>query len=45
MRELIGAWWSDTRFYRNRWRARASHRRAAQLLGTLAGRISAARAS
>jgi len=38
VRELIRAWWTDTRFYRNRWRARASHRRAAQLLGTLAGR-------
>jgi len=37
-RELVRAWWSDTRFYRNRWRARASHRRAAQLFGTLAGR-------
>jgi rhamnosyltransferase len=37
-RELIPVWWSDTRFYTNRWRARASHRRAAQLLGTLAGR-------
>jgi rhamnosyltransferase len=36
--ELVRLWWSDTRFYRNRWRARFSHRRVAQLLGTLAGR-------
>jgi glycosyltransferase involved in cell wall biosynthesis len=41
LRELVRIWWSDTRFYRNRWRARASHRRAAQLLGVLAGRVSA----
>jgi rhamnosyltransferase len=41
--ELMRMWWSDTRFYRNRWRARASYRRAAQLLGVLAGRRSAER--
>jgi rhamnosyltransferase len=30
-------WWSDTRFYDSRLRARLSHRRAARILGTRAG--------
>ena len=34
---LLMEWWSDTRFYANPWRARASHRRAARLLGERVG--------
>lgn len=41
--ELIREWWSDLRFYSSPLRARASHRRAARLLGTYAGRRAAAR--
>ncbi len=36
--DLISDWWSDLRFYRSPLRARLSHRRAARLLGTYAGR-------
>jgi glycosyltransferase involved in cell wall biosynthesis len=34
---LAREWWSDTRFYDSRLRARLSHRRAARLLGSYAG--------
>lgn len=34
---LLREWWSDTRFYDSRLRARLSHRRAARILGTRAG--------
>ncbi len=34
---LVKEWWSDTRFYDSRLRARLSHRRAARILGTRAG--------
>lgn len=34
---LMREWWSDTRFYDSRLRARLSHRRAARILGTRAG--------
>lgn len=34
---LAREWWSDTRFYDSRLRARLSHRRAARILGTRAG--------
>ncbi len=34
---LVREWWSDTRFYDSRLRARLSHRRAARILGTRAG--------
>jgi hypothetical protein len=37
-RELGREWWSDLRWYRSSARARLSHRRAARLLGTYAGR-------
>jgi rhamnosyltransferase len=37
-RELITEWWSDLRWYDSPLRARASHRRAARLLGGYAGR-------
>ena len=37
-RELLTEWWSDTRFYESKLRARLSHRRAARLLGAYAGR-------
>jgi rhamnosyltransferase len=36
--ELARDWWSDLRWYRSAVRARLSHRRAARLLGTYAGR-------
>jgi rhamnosyltransferase len=38
MRDLAREWWSDLRFYRSPARARLSHRRAARLLGSYAGR-------
>lgn len=38
LRELTSDWWSDLRWYRSPARARLSHRRAARLLGTYAGR-------
>jgi rhamnosyltransferase len=34
---LLREWWSDTRFYDSRLRARLSHRRAARILGMRAG--------
>jgi rhamnosyltransferase len=34
---LAREWWSDTRFYDSRFKARLSHRRAARILGTRAG--------
>jgi rhamnosyltransferase len=37
-RELIHDWWSDLRWYDSATRARLSHRRAARLLGSYAGR-------
>ncbi len=37
-RELGREWWSDLRWYSSSARARLSHRRAARLLGTYAGR-------
>lgn len=37
-RELFDDWWSDLRWYDSAARARLSHRRAARLLGTYAGR-------
>jgi rhamnosyltransferase len=37
-RQLITDWWSDLRWYDSPLRARASHRRAARLLGAYAGR-------
>lgn len=40
-RELMGDWWSDLRFYNSPLRARLSHRRAARMLGTYAGRRAA----
>ena len=40
---LISEWWSDLRFYDSPMRARLSHRRAARLLGTYAGRRAAMR--
>jgi hypothetical protein len=43
-RELLSDWWSDTRFYNSMLKARLSHRRAARLLGSYAGRRRAARA-
>jgi rhamnosyltransferase len=42
-RELIGDWWGDLRWYPSPLRARLSHRRAARLLGTYAGRRRAVR--
>lgn len=41
--ELAHQWWSDLRFYHSAARARLSHRRAARLLGTYAGRRRALR--
>jgi rhamnosyltransferase len=38
LRALAHDWWSDLRFYESAWKARLSHRRAAWLLGTYAGR-------
>jgi hypothetical protein len=37
-RELLDDWWSDLRWYDSAARARLSHRRAARLLGSYAGR-------
>jgi glycosyltransferase involved in cell wall biosynthesis len=37
-RELFDDWWSDLRWYDSATRARLSHRRAARLLGSYAGR-------
>jgi rhamnosyltransferase len=37
-RQLLTDWWSDIRWYDSSLRARASHRRAARLLGEYAGR-------
>jgi glycosyltransferase involved in cell wall biosynthesis len=37
-RPLLAEWFSDTRFYDSAWRARASPRRAARLLGERVGR-------
>jgi rhamnosyltransferase len=34
---LVREWWSDTRFYDSRLRARLSHRRVARILGSRAG--------
>jgi rhamnosyltransferase len=42
-RELLAEWFSDLRFYDSPLRARLSHRRAARLLGTYAGRRRARR--
>jgi rhamnosyltransferase len=36
---LVQEWFWDTRFYRNPWRARLSHRRLARLLGDRLGRF------
>ncbi len=41
-RELVREWWSDRRYYDSALKARLSHRRAARLLGTYAGRRRAA---
>jgi len=41
--QLLARWWSDTRYYDSRLRARLSHRRAARLLGDYVGRRRAAR--
>jgi rhamnosyltransferase len=38
LRDLVGEWWSDLRFYDSAARARLSHRRAARLVGAFAGR-------
>jgi rhamnosyltransferase len=43
VRELVGKWWSDLRFYDSARRARLSHRRVARLLGEYAGRRRARR--
>ena len=40
---VVSEWWSDTRFYSSSLRARLSHRRAARLLGSRAGRRRARR--
>ncbi len=40
---LLHEWFWDTRFYRNPWRARASHRRMARLLGDRVGGFEARR--
>ena len=41
--DLLHEWWSDRRFYDSALKARLSHRRAARLLGSYAGRQFAAR--
>jgi hypothetical protein len=41
--DLVRDWWTDLRFYSSPLRARLSHRRAARLLGTYAGRRAAER--
>ena len=40
---LLSEWFWDTRFYRNPWRARVSHRRLARLLGDRVGGVEARR--
>jgi glycosyltransferase involved in cell wall biosynthesis len=42
-RGFLDEWFWDTRFYRNPWRARLSHRRMARLLGDRAGGFEARR--